>query len=175
MKPNTPEGAALEPLPAGAPAPDFRLFWKPYQTLALSGLRGRSVVVVFYPADWDPVSMEQLKLYQEGLPDLQRLGAALLGISVDSAWTHAAFAREAGLTFPLLADFEPKGAVARSYGVFPAEDGTSARALFVIDPVGVIRWSTVVPHCVNPGMDGILSALEQVKLSPLAATKVAGA
>ena len=172
MKPDPQNGAALEPLPAGAPAPDFRLFWKPHQSLALGSLRGRCVVVVFYPADWDPVSMEQLKLYQESLQDFQRLEAVLLGISVDSVWTHAAFAREAGLTFPLLADFEPKGGVARSYGVFPAEDGTSARALFVIDPAGTIRWSTMVPHCVNPGLDGILSALEHVQLAAARAKEV---
>ena len=83
---------------------------------------------------------------------------------MDNVWTHAAFAREAGLTFPLLADFEPKGVVARSFGVFPADDGTSARALFVIDPACVIRWSSVVPRCVNLGTDGILSALEEVSL-----------
>jgi peroxiredoxin len=164
MKPEPHNGAALEPLPAGAPAPDFRLFWKPHRTLALSSLRRRSVVVVFCPADWDPVSIQQLNLYQDSLSDFQRFGSALLGISVDNVWTHAAFAREAGLAFPLLADFEPKGAVARSFGVFPAEDGTSARALFVIDPAGVIRWSSVVPRCVNPGTDGILSALEEVSL-----------
>jgi peroxiredoxin len=174
MKPDPHNGAALEPLPAGPPAPDFRLFWKPHQTLALSSLRRRSVVVVFYPADWDPVSIEQLNLYQDSLSDFERFGAALLGISVDNVWTHAAFARESGLTFPLLADFEPKGAVARSFGVFPAEDGTSARALFVIDPAGVIRWSTVVPRCVNPGTDGILSALEEVLLGAYPSKRVNG-
>ena len=172
MKPDPQKGAALEPLPAGAVAPDFRLHWKPHQTLALSSLKGRSVVVAFYPADWDPVSTEQLILFQESLPDLQRFSAALLGISVDSVWTHAAFAREAGLSFPLLADFEPKGGVARKFGVFPAEDGASARALFVIDPTGVIRWSTVLPRCVNPGTDGILSALEEVLLGGLPSKRV---
>jgi peroxiredoxin (alkyl hydroperoxide reductase subunit C) len=96
------------------------------------------------------------------LPDFRRYGAQLLGISVDGAWCHNAFAKARKLTYPLLADFEPKGAVAREYGVYLAPAGTAGRALFVVDESGVIRWSYVSPVGVNPGADGILTALESL-------------
>jgi len=99
-------------------------------------------------------------LYNEILPEFHRFDATLIGISVDGAWCHAAFAKDRKLHFPLLADFEPKGGVARSYGVYHQQDGISERALFVIDREGTIRWSYVSPMGVNPGADGILAALE---------------
>jgi len=147
-------------LPAGAPAPDFALNATPNQTLRLSELRGRPVVLVFYPADWSPVCGDQVALYNEILPEFREYGAEILGISVDGVWCHAAFSRDRNLHFPLLADFEPKGAVARAYGAYRAEDGTSERAIFVLDADGIIRWSYCSPIAVNPGADGILSALE---------------
>jgi peroxiredoxin len=101
-------------------------------------------------------------LYNEILPEFQKLGAELLGISVDGSWCHTAFSRDRKLHFPLLADFEPKGAVARLYGVYREIDGTTERALFVINEAGVIHWSYVSPVGVNPGADGILSALEEL-------------
>jgi len=88
--------------------------------------------------------------------------AAMAGISVDGAWCHIAYAREAKLKFPLLSDFEPKGAVARSYGAYREHDGTAERALFLIDGEGIIRWSYVSPVGVNPGADGVLQALEEL-------------
>ena len=151
------------PLPPGTPAPAFRLRRAPEQTLALGSLRGRPVVLAFYPADWEPVSAEQLGTLQRFLPDVRRLGAALVGLSVDGIWSHLAFARAHGLAFPLLADAEPKGAVARAYGVYRADDDTSERALFVLDARGVIRWREVVPPSVDPGADGILTALERLR------------
>jgi peroxiredoxin len=117
------------------------------------------VVLVFYPADWSPVCGDQLALYNEILPEFQRFRAALLGISVDGVWCHAAFARDRHLGFPLLADFEPKGAVARAYGVYRVRDGTSERALMVVDAAGTVRWRHVSPIGINPGADGILRAL----------------
>ena len=110
----------LAPLPLGTPGPDFRLRRTPDQTLTLSSLLGLLVVLVFYPADWEPVSAEQLATLQQCLPELERLGAVLLGLSVDGVWSHLAFARAHGLGFPLLADAEPKGLVARAYGVYRA-------------------------------------------------------
>jgi peroxiredoxin len=101
-------------------------------------------------------------LYQAVLPEFQKLGAELLGISVDGIWSHLAFAKDRNLHFPLLADFEPKGEVARAYPVYRAKEGTSERALFVIDANGIIRWSFVSPVGVNPGADGILRALENL-------------
>ncbi len=149
-------------LPPGAVAPDFSLRSTPDQAVKLSDFRGQPVVLAFYPADWSPVCGEQMGLYNEILPEFQKLGAELLGISVDGAWCHTAFSRDRKLHFPLLADFEPKGAVARLYGVYRETDGTTERALFVINESGVIHWSYVSPVGVNPGVDGILSALEEL-------------
>src|SRR6201998_1738849 len=123
-------------LPPDTPAPDFTLHATPDQTLALKGLRGRPVILAFYPADWSPVCGDQMALYNEVLPEFQRFNAELLGISVDGVWCHAAFSRDRKLHFPLLADFEPKGAVAKLYGVFDEKTGESQRALFVIDALG---------------------------------------
>jgi len=150
------------PLAAGTPAPDFGLPSAPGETLRLSAVRGRPVILAFYPADWSPVCGDQMALYNETLGEFEQYGARLLGISVDSVWCHAAFAENRKLRFPLLADFEPKGEVARRYGVWRAEDGTTERALFVIDAEGDIRWSYVSPIDVNPGADGILDALDAI-------------
>jgi len=150
-------------LPAGTPAPEFSLHSTPDQTVKLSEFRGQPVVLAFYPADWSPVCGDQMALYNEMLSEFQNLGAELLGISVDGSWCHAAFSRDRKLHFPLLADFEPKGAVARLYGVYRHGEGTSERALFVIDAEGVIHWSYVSPVGVNPGAEGILSALEELQ------------
>src|SRR5215472_14595534 len=126
-------------LAAGRPAPDFSLHVTPDQKLSLRELRGRPVVLAFYPADWSPVCGDQMGLYNEMLSEFQELGAEILGISVDGAWCHAAFCRDRKLHFPLLADFEPKGEVARLYGVYRSADGTCERALFVINAEGVIQ------------------------------------
>ncbi len=149
-------------LAAGATAPDFKLPSSPQQTTALRDHRGRAVVLAFYPADFSPVCSDQLPVYSAILSEFDALGADVLGISVDGVWCHKAFAEARKIAFPLLADFEPKGAVSRAYGVYRAADGTSERALFVIDPEGVIRWSYLSPINVNPGADGILEALERM-------------
>jgi peroxiredoxin len=149
-----------QPLPAGASAPNFSLHSTPDQNVSLEDFRGRPVILAFYPADWSPVCSDQMALYNEILPEFGRLNAELLGISVDGIWCHLAFARDRKLHFPLLADFEPKGEVARRYGVYREHEGTSERALFVIDRDGVVRWSYCSPVGINPGADGILRALE---------------
>lgn len=146
-------------LAAGQAAPDFTLHATPDQTLSLSQLHGRPVVLVFYPADFSPVCGDQIGLYNELLGEFKEYNAQIIGISVDGAWCHAAFTHDRRLRFPLLADFEPKGAVAKTYGVYDAATGTSERALFVIDAGGIIRWSYVSPVGINPGADGILDAL----------------
>src|SRR5215468_7169885 len=150
-------------LAVGTPAPDFALKSTPDQTVRLSEFRGRPVVLVFYPADWSPVCGDQVGLYNEMLSEFQELGAEILGISVDGVWCHSAFSKDRKLHFPLLADFEPKGEVARLYGVYRPSDGTTERALFVINAEGAIHWSYVSPIGVNPGAAGILSALEELR------------
>ncbi len=144
----------------GKPAPDFTLRSTPDQAVTLSELRGRPVILAFYPADWSPVCGDQMALYNEVLDEFSRFDAELLGISVDGIWCHLAFARDRHLHFPLLADFEPKGEVARRYHAYREQDGTTERALFVIDAEGIVRWTHVSPVGINPGADGILRALE---------------
>jgi peroxiredoxin len=154
--------AASTILSPGTRAPDFVLNAKPDETLRLSSLRGKPVVLVFYPADWSPVCGDQLALYNEILPEFDRFDAQLIAVSVDSAWCHGAYAKQRKLEFPLLADFEPKGAVARQYGAYRQSDGVADRALFVIDEQGIIRWSYLSPIEINPGADGIIDALESL-------------
>jgi peroxiredoxin len=149
-------------LPPGTPAPDFTLPVTPGQKLSLRELRGHPVILAFYPADWSPVCGDQMALYNEILPEFQKFGAELAGVSVDGVWCHRAFAEARHLHFPLLADFEPKGGVARAYGAYRGEEGVSERALFVIDKNGIITWSYCSPIAVNPGADGILEALESL-------------
>jgi peroxiredoxin len=149
-------------LTPGTLAPEFSLSVTPDQKLALRELRGNPVILAFYPADWSPVCGDQMALYNEVLPEFQKFHTELLGISVDGVWCHEAFAQNRKLRFPLLADFEPKGAVARTYGVYREQDGICERALFVIDKEGVIAWSYCSPIAVNPGADGILDALERL-------------
>ena len=149
-------------LKAGTPAPEFTLNTTPDQRVALSDFRGQPVVLAFYPADWSPVCGDQMTLYNEVLPEFRKHNAALLGISVDGVWCHGAFAQARRLHFPLLADFEPKGAVARTYGAYRKREGVAERALFVLDGEGTIGWSYLSPIGVNPGADGILEALESL-------------
>ena len=156
--------SALQP---GTPAPNFTLHNTPDQSVSLSDFRGQPVILAFYPADWSPVCGDQMALYNEVLPEFRRFNAELIGISVDGVWCHKAFAQDRKLHFPLLADFEPKGEVAKMYGVYRRPDGTSERALFVLDDEGVIRWSYVSPVGINPGADGILTALEALKTEEL--------
>jgi peroxiredoxin len=153
---------APPPLAVGQAAPDFSLHSTPDQIVSLSQLRGRPIVLVFYPADWSPVCGDQVSLYNELLSEFGRYDAQIIGISVDGAWCHTAFSKDRQLRFPLLADFEPKGDVARRYGVYNAQGGVSERALFVIDAEGIIRWRYVSPMGINPGADGILDALENL-------------
>lgn len=157
-----PAPSGTQPLPAGTLAPDFDLPVTPGEAgarLRLSDVRGRPVVLAFYPFDWSPVCSDQLALYSEIYEEFDAYGARLFGISVDSRYSHAAFAEQRNLRVPLLADFEPKGEVSKRYGVYDEERGAAARALFVIDADGVIRWSYVAPRGINPGADGILQAL----------------
>lgn len=149
----------LEP---GVQAPNFSLPSTEDGDLALNALLGRPVILAFYPADWSPVCGDQMVLYNEILEEFQRFDAALLGLSVDGIWSHRAFAENRNLRFPLLSDFEPKGQVARMYGVYDPERGKSRRALFVLDPEHVIQWSHLSPPNINPGADGILRALESL-------------
>jgi peroxiredoxin len=154
------QGTPRALLAVGTEAPDFTLHTTPDQEVSLSDFKGRPVVLVFYPADWSPVCGDQVALYNEMREEFAESNAQLLGISVDGAWCHLAFAKDRHLHFPLLSDFEPKGEVSKKYGAYHDDIGESSRALFVIDAAGVIRWNLLSPDGVNPGADGILKALD---------------
>jgi peroxiredoxin len=156
---SAPSSAAL---PQGSHAPDFELPVSPDRKASLRDYAGAPLVLVFYPADWSPVCGDELTLFNELLPEFERHGARVVGISVDGPWCHRAYARDRKLRFPLLADFEPKGDVSRRYRAYRARDGFSERALFVVDADGKVFWSHVSPLDVNPGADGVLDALEEL-------------
>ena len=150
-------------LAPGTSAPEFTLRVTPDQNLSLGEFTGRPMIIAFYPADWSPVCGDQMTLYNQIRPEFHKYGAGVLGISVDGAWCHQAYARHNHIHFPLLADFHPKGAVAEKYGGYREQDGVCERALFVIDRNGIIFWSYLSPIAVNPGADGILDALESLQ------------
>ena len=159
-----------ELLKAGEKAPDFTLPCRAVEaagdeepTFTLENMRGKNVVLAFYPADWSAVCGDQLALYNELLPMLAKQNAELFGVSVDSEFSHEAFRKDRGYKMMLLSDFEPKGEVAKKYGVYRDDDGFSERALFVIDKDGVIRYSYVSPIGVNPGADQILKTLKEIQ------------
>ena len=149
-------------LPTGTQAPDFTLHVTPDQKISLHQLKGKKVILAFYPADWSPVCSDQMALYNEMLKLFHKQNAELLGISVDSKWCHLAFSQDRKLHFPLLADFEPKGAVSKLYDVYNEEEGECERALYVINEEGIIYWSYLSPMGMNPGADGILDALDEM-------------
>jgi peroxiredoxin len=147
---------------AGTPAPEFTLADQDGTRVSLSDFRGRTVVLVFYPLDFSAVCTDQLNVYQEVLDQLEEQGATLLGISVDSAFAHKAFQDHLGVTFPLLADFHPKGEVAKKYGVYLEERGHNTRALVMVDPEGKVSWSHTSPSPLEiPGANLIFDALDQ--------------
>jgi peroxiredoxin (alkyl hydroperoxide reductase subunit C) len=144
----------------GSPAPDFSLTDQDGQQVSLEALRGQTSVLVFYPLDFSPLCTDQLNVYDEVLDDLERLGAKLYGVSVDSAYCHKAFQSHLGIRIPLLADFHPKGAVARAYGVYDEKWGSASRALVMIDPDLNVKWAHRAPSALEiPGANLIFDAL----------------
>ncbi|MGB3702412.1 MAG: peroxiredoxin [Anaerolineales bacterium] len=132
-------------LPVGTQAPDFTLQDANANSVTLSNLRGKNIVLVFYPLDWSPACSDQLSLYQSELPEFDKQDAVVIGVSVDSLYSHGAWAAVRDITFPLLADFHPHGEVSRLYQVMRKSNGFSERALYIIDRQGIIRYSHVSP------------------------------
>ena len=144
----------------GEPAPDFTLPNHKGEQVSLSDFRGRKLMLVFYPSDFSPVCSDQLSIYQEVLGEIEGAGVQLLGVSVDSSWTHRAFRKQLGLDIPLLADFHPKGEMSRRYGVYIDDFGTSNRSLVLIDEEGVVRWVHESPSVIEiPGANLIFDAV----------------
>jgi peroxiredoxin len=131
-------------------------------TQKLSDLRGKPVILAFYPGDFTPICTSQLALYNEVLDMFEEFNAQLLGISVDDLQSHQSFALAQKLQFPLLADSDPRGAVSRSYASLNEKRVESKRNLFIIDKHGLLHWSYKSPLGINPGANGILDALESL-------------
>jgi peroxiredoxin len=147
----------------GEPAPDFTLPNHRGEEVSLSDFRGRRLMLVFYPADFSPACSDQLSIYQEVLGEIEAAGVQLLGVSVDSSWTHRAFRKQLGLDIPLLADFHPKGEMSARYGAYLEDWGTTNRSLVLIDEEGVVRWVHESPTPVEiPGANLIFDALAEV-------------
>lgn len=149
----------------GVAAPDFTLHVTPDQKISLSDFQGKPLIIIFYPADWSPVCSDEMTIFNELLPEFRKHQAELVGISVDGYWCHTAFAKHNHFHFPLLADFEPKGAIAKKYGAYREKEGVCERALFLVDKNGSIAWSFLSPVGENPGADGVLEALESLSKS----------
>lgn len=145
-------------------APDFELEGSRERPVRLSSLLRETdyVILAFFPLAFSPVCTNQLNLYQEIKDEFARLGAQVVAVSVDSKYAQQTFAAANGITFPVLADFHPKGAVAQQYGVM-RDDGVSERALFIVDAAGTIRYSYVSELGQNPGADGLLDALQELQ------------
>lgn len=145
----------------GAPAPEFTLLDQDANEVSLSDFRGGKVLLAFYPGDFSPVCGDQLSLYQEVLDEIEAAGAQLVGISVDSAFCHAAFREARGLSFPLLSDFHPKGEVSRRYGAYIESRGHDNRSLVLVDEDGTVAWSHASPTPLEiPGANLIFDALQ---------------
>ena len=146
----------------GSEAPGFALPDQDGNEVRLEDLRGQTTVLAFYPLDFSPICTDQLNVYQEVLGDIESRGAALYGVSVDSAFAHKAFREHLGITIPLLADFNPKGEVARRYGVYIDERGHSQRALVMIGPDLRVLWSHRSASPLEiPGANLIFDALDR--------------
>ncbi len=153
-------------LSVGTKAPDFALPDANGDLVQLSDYQGKNVVLVFYPLDWSPACSDQLSLYEEDIEEFERANVHLIAISVDSIYSHGAWAAVRGLTFPLLADFHPKGEVARQYGVMRDSDGFAERALYIIDADGKIRYAHVSPQLDHiPDIYELLDQLEKLQPS----------
>ncbi|MCO6523509.1 MAG: redoxin domain-containing protein [Candidatus Schmidhempelia sp.] len=146
----------------GIKAPNFTLNITPEQQISLSELIGKKVILAFYPADWSSVCGSEMTIFNTSVKLLEKYNAVVLGISVDSKWSHKAFSEKLQLHFSLLSDFEPKGAVSQLYDVYDLSQGCSKRAIYIIDEKGIIQWSSLSPNEINPGIDGVLDALDKL-------------
>ena len=152
------------PIAVGQPAPDFTLKDQSQKDIKLSDFAGkRNVVLVFYPLDFSPLCSNEHACFVNDLKQFESLDAQVLGLSVDSVWAHKAFAEKLGITYPLLADFLPRGAVAEKFGVYMAERGVAGRAIVIIDKAGKIAWFKNYDYPNVPETKEIAQALAAVK------------
>lgn len=149
-------------LPVGTQAPDFNLQDAPGRYISLSDFEGVSVVLLFYAADFHPVCLRQLTVFNEVLPEFHRLNTQVLGIARDSVWSHIAFSKNYNFHFPLLADVTPKGKVCEDYGVRILDDDELERTAYIVDPEGLVIWREAAPAGVGLDVGGPLETLEKL-------------
>jgi len=148
----------------GAAAPDFTLKDQSQKEVKLSDFKGKkNVVLVFYPLDWSPTCTNEHACFVNDMKKFEQLDAQVMGISVDSAWSHKAYAEKMGIQYPLLADFQPRGAVGDKFGVFLAEKGITGRAIVIVDRTGNIAWFKNYDIPVVPDLKEVADALAKVK------------
>jgi peroxiredoxin len=161
------EATNSHPLRVGTHAPDFTLPDSTGKQISLSNFRGKNVLLVFYPLDWSPGCSQQLDLYQNELAEFKKRGVEIIGISVDSIYSHGAWAAIRGIDFPLLADFHPKGLVAKRYQVYREEDGFTERALYLINENGIITYSHISPFIHHvPDIYNLYNRMDELKKEP---------
>lgn len=148
----------------GQVAPDFALQNQDKQEVKLSNFAGKkNVVIVFYPLDWSPVCTNEHACFVNDMKSFETLDAEVLGVSVDSVWSHKAFAEAKGIKYSLLADFQPRGAMADKYGVFLADKGITGRAIVIVNKAGKVAWAKNYDIPVVPDLKEVAAALQQVK------------
>jgi peroxiredoxin len=148
----------------GQPAPDFVLKDQNQKEVKLSDFAGKkNVVLVFYPLDWSPVCTNEHACFVNDMKQFEALDAEVLGVSVDSVWSHKAYAEKMGIQYSLLADFQPRGAMAEKYGVFLADKGITGRAIVIVNKAGKVAWAKNYDIPVVPDLKEVAAALQQVK------------
>ena len=152
------------PIAVGQPAPDFVLKDQNQQEVKLSDFRGKkNVVLVFYPLDWSPVCTNEHACMANDMQRFEQLDAQVLGLSVDSVWSHKAFAEKMNIKYSLLADFHPRGAVADKFGMYIADKGITGRAIAIINKAGNVAWFKQYDIPQLPDVKEVAGALAQVK------------
>jgi peroxiredoxin len=149
-------------LDPGAPAPAFSLGTEGGERFTAQDLQGQTTVLVFYPFAFSPVCTDQLQIYERELAEPRAQGVAVYGVSCDSSWAQKAFREKLDVSIPQLSDFEPKGAACAAFGVLH-EGGFPQRALVIVGPDGVVRWSYQAPSPADlPGAHMVLGGLKNV-------------
>jgi mycoredoxin-dependent peroxiredoxin len=151
-------------LAVGLKAPEFALKDQSQKEVKLSDFAGKkNVVLVFYPLDWSPTCSNEHACLVNGMKQFETLDAEVLGVSVDSVWSHKAYAEKMGIKYSLLADFHPKGAMSEEYGVYLGEKGITGRAIFIVDKSGKVAWAKNYDIPVVPDINEVAVALANVK------------
>jgi mycoredoxin-dependent peroxiredoxin len=148
----------------GQPAPDFTLKDQHQKDVKLSDFKSKkNVVLVFYPLDWSPTCTNEHACFVNDMKKFETLDAEVLGVSVDSVWSHKAYAEKMGIRYSLLADFQPRGGMAEKYGAYLPEKGITGRAIVIVNKDGKVAWAKNYDIPVVPDLNEVASALQQVK------------